>query len=81
MIKTRIYEEKITVNKQEIYRISHNLKGYPVVSIRDKNGKEYLEITEDNEPSAIPIWYIDENTLCFRIRGFSGTVYCCINKV
>lgn len=78
MTKTRTYEEKITVDKPGSYRISHNLKGYPIVSIRDKNGKEYLEITEDNEPCAIPIWFDDENTLYlrFRVGGFSGTVYC-----
>lgn len=76
--KTRYYEEKITVDKPGFYKISHNLKGYPIVSIRDKNGKEYLEIPEDNEPCAIPIDFDDENTLYlrFRVGGFSGTVYC-----
>ena len=78
MTKTRNYEEKITVDKPGFYRISHNLKGYPIVDIRDKDGKVYLETTEDNKPWSIPINFIDENTLdlCFRVGGFSGTVYC-----
>lgn len=75
-----VYKESIKVDKAGFYRISHNLKGYPIVSIRDKNGKEYLEITEDNKPWGIPINFIDENTLdlCFRVGDFLGTVYCCI---